>query len=803
MRYDREKDEFYVSVAEFVESARRGIPTHAPTPFGPQRPESELEPQKFLSEGLTSEELSHTATLDGSTLLISGRADGVKEDELYTVRAFAAEKSAPTKEEISRARGEAFILGFMLAQAKGIDSVLLTIVYINKASGERITTKERVPLKKLSSFFDRCLHLISECAKPEIDRLKVRLPSMKDARFPYGKVREGQREFIGTVYRNLTRGGTLFAQAPTGTGKTVSVLYPAVRALGAERGEKIFYFTPKTTTARAAKDCTEAMCRCGIKIKAVMIGAKERICKRGLLCKESKRLCPSEGEKKVNAAALALFAADVAVVTDAELSAYADAFSVCPHELSLTYSELCDLIICDVNYLFDPRVYIKRYFDCGGRYFFLIDEAHNLPDRAREMYSAEISHSDLAAPALDPVFGEHSALKKAAAKAAELFGELLYPYVKDEIRKDKDGRACGFAHVSEPPSELYSIFEELSRKAEAELFSALRADDDKRDVRVRTIREFSAKIGKVNDALALFDGGYETFIYAEDGNVTLKLFCIDTSNPISERLSRGHAAVFFSATLAPISYYRSVLGDDRSSSTLLVDSPFDSSQLCVSVMDRISTRISEREDTLLAVCRAIAACVSAKRGHYMVFSPSFAYSEALMRAFSAKYPKIKVLLQTKDMSPSQKRDFLSEFENNDGTYLVAFCVTGGIYSEGIDLVGDSLIGAVIVGISMPSLSTEREAIAAYYDEKCDEGKQYAYIYPGMNKVFQAAGRVIRREGDKGVVVLIDDRFADPIYKKSIPDLWRDFEFCQDAKELRARLDEFWKNVGEDTKNSPP
>ena len=278
----------------------------------------------------------------------------------------------------------------------------------------------------------------------------------------------------------------------------------------------------------------------------------------------------------------------------------------------------------------------------------------------------------------------------------------------------------------------------------------------------------------------------------EGGSLRAKCYCIDPSKNIAKRLEKGSSATFFSGTLSPMYYYRAVLGDDRTSDMLEVASPFDPSQISVSIMDKISTRLSERDDTLGAVCRVIAATVSAKRGNYMIFSPSFAYSEALARIFRAKYPKIKVLEQRKNMSTEEKREFLAEFEKESNSYLIGFCVMGGIYSEGVDLAGDSLIGAVIVGIGIPALSYEREAISAYYNEKYEEGKQFAYIYPGMNRVLQAAGRVIRREDDKGVVVLIDDRFDDPIYKSVIPKLWEGMKFIADPKELRTELDEFWK-----------
>ncbi len=801
MEYDVEKQELSISAEELVERARRGISSHVPHDSDEPSLICAKSPMHYIPENAIPLLLLYKAKLSGMPLNVYGSATGIFENQLFIVKEYESGRKNPTKEEISQARGEAFVLAFMLSKEKGYGSILLNIIYINPKTGENIKTKELADSDKLSLFFEKCLRLAEKFASPEIERVSVRLPSMKNARFPYGRVREGQREFITSVYKNLTRGGTLFASAPTGTGKTVSVIYPAIRALGSEKGDKIFYFTPKTTTANAAKDCIDALANVGVKIKAVILSAKERICKRGLLCRENKRLCPTSIENKTLDAAIALYKSEITVVTERELSDFAARFSVCPHELSLTYSELCDIVICDINYLFDPKVAIKRYFLHGGRHLFLIDEAHNLPDRAREMYSAKMSSDILLMPRNSDLLGEHSALRMQIGKFYEKLCALLFPFIKDEIRSDRDDKKHGFVHLSEPPSELYDIFSELADIIERELFCASKAKDDMKDERIRFIKDYSAEIEKINRSLDMFDGGFEMFVFFEDGNISFKLFCIDTSRPISERLEKGHAAVFFSATLEPISYYRSVLGGNRSSGTLEIDSPFDSSQLSVTVMDKISTRFSEREDTLAAVCRAIAACVSAKRGHYMIFSASFAYSEALAKAFSAKYPKIKVLEQKKSMSQDEKHSFLSEFETNKDTYLVAFCVTGGVFSEGIDLAGDSLIGAVIVGISMPTLTYEREAIASYYDEKCDEGKQYAYIYPGMNRVFQAAGRVIRREGDKGVIVLIDDRFADPIYKKSIPSLWNDMAFCDDAKTLRERLDEFWRDGSIDNKSS--
>ena len=371
---------------------------------------------------------------------------------------------------------------------------------------------------------------------------------------------------------------------------------------------------------------------------------------------------------------------------------------------------------------------------------------------------------------------------------------MLYPLVKGEMSRDSEGRDVGAFHTSELPGELFKIFEDLIKCTEEELFDTLSAKDEERNDRASQMRDYLYKIKRTYSALTRFDNSYELFVFYREGTIRMKIFCLDTGSAIGRMLAKGSSAVFFSATLSPVEYYRSVLGGDTTSELIEAASPFDTSQLSVSVIDRISTRYVEREETVDAVCRAIAATVSARRGHYMVFSPSFAYSEMLAEVFKRKYSKVKVLSQTKDMSFLDRELFLKEFREDNESYLVGFCVMGGVYSEGVDLVGDSLIGAVVVGVGMPAVSYEREAIASYYDDKCELGKQYSYIYPGMNRVLQAAGRVIRREEDRGVIVLIDDRFQDPVYKDGVPALWRGMKFIPDAKTLKSELVEFWLRV---------
>lgn len=791
MKLIADENRILISLGELVSIARRRI--------SPALPTDESEPELYgaskatlaslgISERKRIElDLSH----EGINYRVFGYADSIENSTITLIKVSTGSSKAAKKAEIAQARGEGFVLGKMLAESDNLESIQLKIIYVNEISGASEVTEETVERKTLDSFFDKCISAVSIFALPEIERVTERVPSMKAMRFPYTDVRDGQDEFIRRTYKALVKGNTLFACAPTGTGKTVSVIYPAIKALGDGKCDKVFYLTPKGTTAEAAKDCLLLFESHGAKIKAIILSSKEKSCPCRMICRESAAACEMARCNKLAEAVMAVHSLGRCVITVDDLKDIAKHYTVCPYELELAYSELCDVVICDFNYLFDPVVYIRRFFTEGGRYAFLIDEAHNLADRGREMYSSELSLTDIDMLLGSESVGALSKLREDLPNAKAALSELLMPFLKDEMRKDEDGGDIGATHLSYVPGDLFCIISRMQEMLEDEEQTNIRAKDDERTARLKVIRDLLYKVKKVAKSLECFDTGYRLLLFYTKGVLSFRVLCIDASGEIQKRINKGLGAVFFSATLSPLNYYKSILSTDKYADTLEVDSPFNSEQLSVSIMDRISIRYSERTRTLPAVCRVVAATLSAKRGHYMVFAPSFEYAEALYREFSAKYPKVKSMLQTKNMSTKEKAEFLDAFSADSGTYLVGFCVMGGIYSEGIDLAGDSLIGAVVIGIGMPSLSYEREAIAEYFEEKYEAGKQYAYIYPGMNRVFQAAGRVIRREDDKGVIVLIDDRFADPIYKKSIPNLWEGMQYVSDAKDLRAELDKFW------------
>ena len=792
MLYDRESGKIKISLKEFIGIARRGI---SPTlPFDEDEPnisDTSLLLLKGDLPDIKRERVIYGFSAMGYDFELYMQMVYVMGGEVIIAKEIDGSPKSLTRDEKAIMRAEAFVIGKAMCDLQGFKSMLLQFYIENRVRGEKNSFHEVVKKEKLDEFFDRCVNAVAVFAAPEVERVTERIPSFENMKFPFKNIRDGQRDFMRDAFKTLSLGGVLFASAPTGTGKTVSAIYPALKALGKGRAEKIFYLTPKGTTAEAARDTINLLAEGGVKIKSVILTRKDKMCINGGICKSSRLLCKYSRCTKIADATLKLYKNVKNCLDFSDIIEVAREYNVCPYELSLSYSELCDIVICDFNYLFDPGVYIRRFFDEGGRYLFLVDEAHNLVERAREMYSANLALEEIDAIAREEYLRENAPIKSISRNARKVIYELLYPYIKNELRESKDGTIHGATHLSEVPSRMFSIFDDVLLYTDEEMKSAIQNKDGEL---VRILREYQLKIKKFASALSRFDECYKLIIFYDNGEMRLEILSLHTGKEIRSMINKGHGALFFSATLSPIHYYRSCLGGEAQDGILSVDSPFSEEQLSVSIMDKISTRFSEREDTLGAVCRAIAATVSARRGNYMVFSPSFAYSEALYKAFKAKYPKLNIIFQSKDMTASEKVAFIEEFKKEDNSYLIGFAVMGGIYSEGIDLAGDSLIGAVVVGIGMPGLSYEREAIAEYYQEKYEEGKQFAYIYPGMNRVFQAAGRVIRREDDRGVIVLIDDRFDDPIYRKSLPKLWRGVKFIGDPKVLREELDKFWQEV---------
>ncbi|MBQ8350427.1 MAG: ATP-dependent DNA helicase [Clostridia bacterium] len=808
LRYDEENSVILLPLGEFIAISLHRFASETAN----EREQNALKspPKSYRPLGIGERrEFSYPFSEGGHRFLLQGSADGLTEPPvgltgtlpcLTVLKETSGDPQNPDRDTLRRVRGEAFLLAFLYMTSTSPAKTVRTKIYLrNPLRDTEAIIEETVTRTASEAFFARLCTTLGKRAGEEIDRVSRRLPTLNKLPFPYRGRRAAQEEMIQAAYRAIRQGRRLYACAPTGTGKTAAALYPALRALGAGICDRVFYLTPKTTTARAAADTLARFARAGGRLRAVCLSAKERLCTQKMACRELPSPCrfSRAGGEREEQAAEALLALQAVPITEREIGEVAAKFGVCPYELSLRYSLFCDVIIGDYNYLFDTRVYLRRYFDEPGRYCVLVDEAHDLVERAREMYSGSLTLSALTNMAT--LCREQAPLSELAAKASEartLFLRLLKGSLHGERQyEDGDGIKHAFAASRTAPDALTDSVRALAEEG-------LRTACDRRvPLALRDkLRHACYPLRDFADRAELYSNRFETF-YMQDGEeYTLRTVCLDPADMIDRRLSLCESAVLFSATLTPLDYYRAVLGG-RDGEELLLDSPFEEEHLCVAVMDKVSTRFTARTESAPSIAAAIHAMVAAKTGNYFVFCPSFSYMEEVARAYHQLYPQVRLALQKRGASTRAREEFLSQFAAEPKETLVGFCVTGGVFAEGIDLAGSRLIGAAVVGVGIPQPSPEREAMCAYYQDVYEQGKQFAYFYPGMNRVLQAAGRVIRTEEDYGTLLLIDDRFGDPLYRTLIPRHWRHLKLAGDAASAGTLFRRFWREVSAENKQT--
>ncbi len=712
------------------------------------------------------------------------------EDGIVLTRRFrlSACDAEGKKEETRLLRALGFVLCYAFA-----DRGRVSFRFSLESTEGEVTELSEAPDSSLSeTFFARLLTALVRDAAHEIERVTERLPSFLAVAFPYPDVREGQRDMMSAVYTAAKQGETLFAMAPTGTGKTMAALFPALRAMGHGHIGKLFYLTSKNTSARAASDAVTLLCEKGMKLRALHLVAKERMCAE----REARGECGgchrrASAAKNLCAALTELVERKLPVVGERDLSHAAVKHGTCPYRLAIAYSRYADIVIGDYNYLFDPNASPKGLFPADGESFFLVDEAHNLPDRARGTYSGTLDTAFFERAI--SVFDDDADRKTVLTRLFCGFLKTVDRLLKDDLHAREDGHVYGFARTANFPSAYASLLREGVRSLEKGRISPSAKDAlEKRSVIL--------SLGGFLTRLASYDGRFLTYAQRENDARILRFFCIDPSERIGERLSLGKGAVFFSATLTPLDYYRSQIAGSRKSVKIEVPSPFENGALCVGIMDKISVRAAAREDTLPEIARVIVTAMKPRRGNYMVFCPSYDYMEAVAEAFHALTPKTPMAVQKRGMTTREREAFLANFAEDGKGYFVGFCVSGGIFSEGVDLVGRRLIGTVVIGVGLPGISAERELISSYYGDLYGEGKEYAYLYPGLNRILQAAGRVIRREEDRGIAVLIDDRLRDEACRRVFPSTWRGLKYVGDRPSLNALLTRFWQEVDAENDN---
>ena len=710
---------------------------------------------------------------------LEGRADGIfTEDEVVWIDEIKGiyGNVEQMEEPVKVHKAQAMCYGYIYGVQEGLSKIGIQMTYANLETEVVKRFREVISIEELKEWYQKLLDEYHKWLSYQKKWKEERNHSLQSLEFPFS-YREGQRKMVSSVYHAIGASRQIFIQAPTGVGKTMSTIFPAVRAVGEGKGETIFYLTAKTITRTVAQEAFEVLREKGMKYKVVTITAKEKLC----FMDETKCdpvHCPyARGHfDRVNDAVYELWTTKSRYDRET-IREQAEKWQVCPFEMCLDLSVWVDAVICDYNYVFDPTVHLKRFFGegAGGDYIFLIDEAHNLAERGREMYSASICRED--------AVRVRKVMKERAPRLYRSLGKL------DKQLKELQVDCGNYLVLPGTGSITMTI---LKVQGEFDAFLEAHKDVELED----EVRKFYFDIRNFLNIAELIDENY--VVYAEngeDGLFRLKLFCVNPAVNLGEYLKKGRSAVFFSATLLPMNYYRKLLSNRQDDYGIYVESPFSQKNRCILNAGDVSSLYSRRGyEEYHKIAEYIARTVWQRQGNYMVFFPSYKMLEEVYAVYEEEFSVnwVKCICQNSSMKEQEREEFLQEFEQ-DQESLVAFCIMGGIFSEGIDLLGEKLIGAILVGTGLPQLGNEREILRSFYTENGENGFDYAYRYPGMNKVLQAAGRVIRTREDHGVILLLDERFRQREYSNLFPVEWNDRKTCT-LSNVEAQLQKFWESI---------
>ena len=723
--------------------------------------------------------LKHTVDGEEYRLIIEGRADGIQTshsgctvDEIKGIYRDVELLQEPVAVHLAQAKCYAY----MYALQMGLEKISVQMTYCNLETEIIKRFTEEYPFKELEEWFWQLVEEYKKWCKFQVLWRQTRKKTIHKIQFPF-PYRDKQKELAAAVYRTIAHRKKLFIQAPTGVGKTISTVFPAVKAVGEGLGDKIFYLTAKTITRTVAEEAFGILKEQGLRYKVVTLTAKEKIC----ACEKMEcnpESCPyARGHyDRINDAVFDMLENSDDFSREALLY-QSEQWQVCPFELSLDVALWVDAVICDYNYVFDPRAHLRRFFgeSTKGDYLFLIDEAHNLVERGREMFSATLVKETIM-EVRRAVKLTHRKLEKWLEKCNKQMLEWKRECENFTILPDVGNFVISLLNLS---TELECFLEEAGPGEVRDTVLELYFD-------VRTFLEVYERI----------DDHY--VIYTElqtDGKFMVKLFCVDPSANLQECLERGNSTIFFSATLLPVPYYMSLLSTKKDDYMMYAKSPFVPEKKLVLVGTDVSSRYTRRgKAEYYRMAEYIEQTIEQKTGNYLVFFSSYKMMQEVADCFAERNQgRIAIIRQSSGMREHEREEFLEAFASGKEKSLAGFCVMGGVFGEGIDLKHDRLIGVIVIGTGLPQLCNEREILKNYYDNQQKDGFSYAYLYPGMNKVLQSAGRVIRTVEDTGVILLLDERFAHRQYRELFPGEWEDYQLCNRAT-VEKKLQQFWQSL---------
>ncbi len=704
--------------------------------------------------------VSHTIDSSDIKLIVGGRIDGLWPLDDGRIRVEEIKTTSRSISTVSSMEnplhwGQLKCYAYMIAHDNNLSTIEGQLTYYHLETGRTVETLKIFDLEALTVFFDDLVSSYLGWVKTVTEWQRHRNTSILQTAFPFPQYRPGQRQMAITAFRTIRDKGRLMAQAATGIGKTMAVLFPAIKALREDLTDTIFYLTARTT-GRMAAEQTLNQCRGkGLVIKSLVITAKEKICfEPDAACNPEACSFAKGFYDRCRSGIEEAFERDA--LTRERLEDIARRHMICPFALSLMLAGFVDVVICDYNYVFDPRVSLKTLLDeRKSRHTFLVDEAHNLVDRSREMFSASLTKQ--------PFLTVRRMLKNDLPELHRLMGRINRWFLN--IRKAGNPDATPRTDRCAPDGLMPLLWRFIHR---ADQWLA----KNKKAAYSDALLELYFSTTNFLRVCEAYDDRYVTCYEPEDNDFRVTLFCVDPSPQVAERLKKSRATIFFSATLTPMNFFIDILGSGAKTQRLIIPSPFPPQNRCVIVCPHISTRYRLREKTRPAVLSAIQTTLETRPGNYLFFFPSHQYLQAVHTDFEETGFDADVKMQTSHMAEHERERFIAHFTEENTRSRIAFAVMGGIFGEGIDLTGDRLNGVAIIGVGLPAISWQNELIRDYFQQKTGEGYEYAYVYPGINRVLQAAGRVIRSEKDVGVILLIDDRFNTALYRKLLPSDWQ-------------------------------